>query len=64
MLGGVLAALALTRLMQGLLYEVKPVDPITFAAVPAALVVVGIAASAVPALRATRVSPLTALRSE
>jgi predicted permease len=63
-LGGVLAALALTRLMQGLLYEVKPVDPITFAAVPAALIAVAIAASAVPALRATRVSPLTALRSE
>ena len=61
---GVAAALALTRLMQGLLYQVRPVDPMTFALVPLILMSVALAASGLPAFRATRVSPLTALRSE
>jgi predicted permease len=61
---GVVAALLLTRLMQSLLYQVRPGDPITFAVVTLALVAVALIASAVPAYRATRVSPLIALRTE
>jgi putative ABC transport system permease protein len=61
---GVVAALLLTRLMQSLLYEVGPADPGTFVGVTAALLVVSLLASALPAFRATRVSPLIALRTE
>jgi putative ABC transport system permease protein len=50
--------------MQSLLYEVRAHDPLTFIAVPAAIVLVTFAASVVPALRAVRVSPVTALRME
>ena len=62
--GGVVAALVLTRLMQTLLYEVKPADPVTFVSVSIALIGVAIVAGALPAYRATRVSPLIALRTE
>ncbi len=61
---GVAAAFGLARLMQSLLYQVRPVDPMTFALVPVILMLVALAASGLPAFRATRVSPLTALRSE
>jgi predicted permease len=61
---GVPAAFALTRVMQSVLYQVRPTDPITFVVVPAVLVVVALAAAGLPAFRATRVSPLVALRSE
>jgi putative ABC transport system permease protein len=61
---GLVAAFVLTRLMQTLLYQVRPGDPVTFVVVSLALVVVAIVASAVPAYRATRVSPLIALRTE
>ena len=61
---GTLAAFLLTRLMQSLLYQVGPGDPMTFGVVTIALVVVSLLASAVPAYRATRVSPLVALRTE
>ena len=61
---GLAAALALTRLMQTLLYQVRPSDPETFVVVSLSLVIVAIIASAVPAYRATRVSPLVALRTE
>ncbi|HEX8030827.1 MAG TPA: ABC transporter permease [Vicinamibacterales bacterium] len=60
---GLLGALALSRLMQGLLYGVGPNDPITFIAVAAVLLGVALAASFLPARRATRVSPITAVRS-
>src|SRR5262245_25124029 len=58
---GLLGALALTRLMQGLLYGVGPNDPITFVTVAAVLLLVALAASFLPARRATKVSPITAL---
>jgi putative ABC transport system permease protein len=61
---GVAAAFLLTRLMQSLLYEVRPADPVTFLTVPAMLIIVSLIASYVPALRATRVSPLIALRTQ
>lgn len=61
---GLLAALALTRSMASLLYQVTPIDPVTFVVVPAVLAVVALAASYVPARRATRVSPVIALRME
>jgi len=61
---GVAAAFLLTRLMQSLLYEVKPADPVTFVAVPVILLLVSFIASYVPALRATKVSPLIALRTQ
>jgi putative ABC transport system permease protein len=59
---GVVAAFGLTRLMQSLLYQITASDPITFVVVPIALLVVTLIASYLPALRATRVSPTTALR--
>lgn len=61
---GIVAAFLLTRSMQSLLYEVRPSDPWTFVTVSLALVGVALLASALPAFRATRVSPLIALRTE
>ena len=61
---GIVAALVLTRLMQSLLYQVEPGDPWTFVTVSLALIVVSLLAAALPAFRATRVSPLIALRTE
>jgi predicted permease len=61
---GVVAAFLLTRLMQSLLYQVRPGDPGTFVIVTLGLFVVALLASALPAYRATRVSPLIALRTE
>jgi predicted permease len=59
---GLAGALAATRVLAALLYEVTPTDPATFVSLALGLAVVGIAASLVPALRATRVSPLVAIR--
>jgi predicted permease len=59
---GVAGALALTRLMLSLLFGVSAADPTIYAAVSALLAAVALAAVAVPASRATRIDPLTALR--
>jgi putative ABC transport system permease protein len=61
---GAVAAVLLTRLMQKLLFGITPTDPITFASVAILLMAVGIVAAAIPALRATRVDPVLALRAE
>ena len=57
-------AIVVSRAMDLMLFEVSPNDPGVFAVVSAVLVVTGLAASAVPARRATRVDPIVALRSE
>ena len=61
---GLAAAASLSKLMTTLLHDVKPVDPATFAAVAVVLTAVAIAASLVPAWRATRVDPVKALKME
>jgi putative ABC transport system permease protein len=61
---GLVAALALTRLMASLLFEVSPLDPATYGAVSAILVSAAMVASYVPAHRATMIEPVEALRVE
>jgi putative ABC transport system permease protein len=61
---GALAALMLTRLMQGMLYGVSPTDPVTFATALVLTGIVAIAASYLPARRAGRVDPASALSGE
>jgi putative ABC transport system permease protein len=61
---GVIAALALTRLMASLLYGVRPTDVATFLATAGVLACVAAVASYLPARRATRIDPLTALRHD
>jgi len=61
---GMIVALAVTRLMRGLLFGVSPTDGYTLASVTALLFGVAVLASLVPAIRAVRIDPLIALRSE
>ena len=61
---GILAAVALTRLMQGLLYDTSPLDPATFVIVAMSMGLVAALAAVAPALRATRIDPVQVLRSE
>lgn len=61
---GLAAAMALTRLMKALLFEISPLDPITYCAVPAVLVTAALLASYVPARHATAIDPVDALRVE
>jgi predicted permease len=61
---GVVAALALTRLMSTLLFGIAPTDPPTFVAIPLLLSAVALLATYIPARRATRVDPMQSLRYE
>jgi ABC-type antimicrobial peptide transport system permease subunit len=61
---GLVGAVAVTRLMQTLLFNVRPADPSTMVAVAVVIAGVALIACYVPARRATRVDPLTALRAE
>ena len=64
LVAGLVAAVALTRLMASLLFAIRPTDPATFICVTLILASVALAASFVPALRATRVNPIQSLRCE
>lgn len=61
---GLAGAAGLTRLMQSALFGVTPLDAVSFAAAPATLVLVAIAACLVPAVRAASIDPAETLRSE
>jgi ABC-type antimicrobial peptide transport system permease subunit len=61
---GLAASLAATRVLATQLYGVERLDPLTFAAVPLALALVALCACYLPARRASRVDPVTALRAE
>ena len=61
---GMLAALALTRLMASMLYGVNSNDPVTFCFVALLLALTALAACFLPAVRAARVDPMVALRYE
>ncbi|HKV98522.1 MAG TPA: ADOP family duplicated permease [Vicinamibacterales bacterium] len=63
-LAGVAAALLSTRLMQSLLFDVSPLDPVAICAAPVLLAIVAIAATALPAIRASRTDPTACLRRE
>lgn len=61
---GLVAALALTRVVESLLVGVSPTDPLTFAAIPALLLMVALVATLAPARRAASLDPVIALRDE
>jgi ABC-type antimicrobial peptide transport system permease subunit len=61
---GVGGAVALTRVMKGLLFHVSATDPATFAGIALLFILVALAASYIPARRATRIDPMVALRYE
>ncbi len=61
---GIAGALALTRVLESLLFHVSATDPATFAGIALLLIAVAMAASYIPARRATRIEPTAALRGE
>jgi predicted permease len=61
---GLGAAVAAARLLRGFLFEVNPLDPVTFCAVPVLMLVLALVAAWIPARRAASIDPMRALRSE
>jgi putative ABC transport system permease protein len=61
---GLAAALALTRLMKSLLFDVSATDPLTFVAIACLLILVALLAAWLPGRRAMRVDPIVALKSD
>jgi ABC-type antimicrobial peptide transport system permease subunit len=61
---GIVAAIALSRLIESLLYDTKARDPLVLGSVAAVLLLVAIVAAALPAWRAARLDPVRALRAE
>jgi len=61
---GIAGAAASSRLLATVLFEISPLDPASFAAIPLIVIVVALIATCVPARRSTRVDPLAALRFE
>jgi ABC-type antimicrobial peptide transport system permease subunit len=61
---GLLGALALGRLLRGLLFDIAPLDPFTLVAAPLLLATAALLASWLPARRAARIAPMEALRHE
>jgi ABC-type antimicrobial peptide transport system permease subunit len=61
---GVIGAFGLTRLLSHLLYSVSPLDPVAFIAAPVLLMSVALLATGPPALRASRVDPMEAIRTD
>jgi ABC-type antimicrobial peptide transport system permease subunit len=61
---GIVLAVAAGSLVRSMLFGLRPTDPLTFIGVTAALAVTALAACLWPALRATRVNPITALRTD
>ncbi len=61
---GIAGAVALTRVLSSLLYDVTPTDPLTLATVSALLIAIALLASYIPARRAARIDPMVALRYE
>ena len=59
---GICGAFALTRVLKDLLFQVSATDPVTFVGIPILFVLVGVAASYIPARRAAKVDPMVALR--
>jgi putative ABC transport system permease protein len=64
LVSGLIGAAIVTRVFQSMLFGVDPADPVTFVSVAAILAAVALLACYIPAQRATRVNPLTALREE
>jgi len=61
---GLMGSLALARLLQGMLFDIDPLDPLTFVALSVFVVGVAVLATFLPARRATRVDPMVALRMD
>ena len=59
---GLIASVALTRLLQSQLFNVRPTDPLTLAGVSGFITLIAVIACYVPARRATRVDPIVTLR--